>query len=324
MSGRSCSARTFPFVNFSIGRQRSSGILSKFHLLKAQGVISKFRAKADLLPAILIAFSKASFGDDIMLPTKLLKVEDNILPKIELVQPKIRVNILPSVENEKVRKVQTAKYQEFASRLNGLMQKEGSPIKNVNQLKDAIHVTYEMARRYTLGIAKPREEKMQILAEKFNVDISYLDHGSGIEPNVTAPFPITGRLVPVISWVQAGSWTTVESVPAGTQFEEWLPPNPKCGKNGYGLTVVGESMLPDFRPADKIYVNPDFQTNDLKTGDLVIVSCEGDLEATFKKLIVESGNMYLQPLNPDWPEKTIPLVDGCKLVGKVVGLYRDV
>ncbi|WP_312087617.1 LexA family protein [Acinetobacter variabilis] len=145
-----------------------------------------------------------------------------------------------------------------------------------------------------------------------------------LEPNVSASFPLTGRLVPVISWVQAGSWTSVESVPAGTQFDEWLPPNPKCGKNGYGLEVVGESMLPDFRPGDKIYVNPDFQPDDLKTGDLVIMSCEGEAEATFKKLIVESGNMYLQPLNPDWPEKTMPLMDGCKLVGKVVGLYRDV
>ncbi|WP_180089399.1 LexA family transcriptional regulator [Acinetobacter sp. YH12219] len=145
-----------------------------------------------------------------------------------------------------------------------------------------------------------------------------------IEKNVSDPIPLIGKLVPVISWVQAGAWTTVDSVPAGTQFEEWLPPNPKCGKNGYGLEVVGESMLPDFRPGDKIYVNPDFQITDLKTGDLVIVSCQGDSEATFKKLIVESGNMYLQPLNPDWPEKTIALEDGCKLVGKVVGLYRDV
>lgn len=145
-----------------------------------------------------------------------------------------------------------------------------------------------------------------------------------LDSNVTTPFPIAGRLIPVISWVQAGSWTSVDSVPTGTQFNEWLPPNPKCGKNGYGLEVVGESMLPDFRPGDKIYVNPDFQVSDLKTGDLVIVSCEGDKEATFKKLILESGNVYLQPLNPDWPEKTISLVDGCKLVGKVVGLYRDV
>lgn len=144
------------------------------------------------------------------------------------------------------------------------------------------------------------------------------------ENNVSEPIPLIGKLIPVISWVQAGAWTTVEAVPAGTQFEEWLPPNPKCGKNGYGLVVSGESMLPDFRPDDKIYVNPDFQIADLKTGDLVIVSCQGDSEATFKKLIVESGNMYLQPLNPDWPEKTIALEDGCKLVGKVVGLYRDV
>lgn len=145
-----------------------------------------------------------------------------------------------------------------------------------------------------------------------------------IEKNVSDPFPISGRLIPVISWVQAGSWTSVDAVPLGTQFDEWLPPNPKCGKNGYGLEVVGESMLPDFRPTDKIYVNPDFQVSDLKTGDLVIVSCEGDKAATFKKLIVETDNMYLQPLNPEWSEKAIALEDGCKLVGKVVGLYRDV
>lgn len=145
-----------------------------------------------------------------------------------------------------------------------------------------------------------------------------------IEKNVSDPIALIGKLVPVISWVQAGSWTSVDAVPNGTQFDEWLPPNPKCGKNGYGLEVVGESMLPDFRPTDKIYVNPDFQVSDLKTGDLVIVSCEGDKAATFKKLIVETDNMYLQPLNPEWSEKAIALEDGCKLVGKVVGLYRDV
>ncbi|MCO8056074.1 LexA family protein [Acinetobacter towneri] len=194
------------------------------------------------------------------------------------------------------------------------------------QVADAIGVSKTSVIYWEKDENLPKHDSLMALASTLGVTSDYLLNGknASIDNNVGVPFPLTGRLVPVISWVQAGSWTTVESVPAGTQFEEWLPPNPKCGKNGYGLTVVGESMLPDFRPSDKIYVNPDFQTNDLKTGDLVIVSCEGDLEATFKKLIVESGNMYLQPLNPDWPEKTIPLVDGCKLVGKVVGLYRDV
>ncbi|NWK73757.1 helix-turn-helix domain-containing protein [Acinetobacter sp. SwsAc6] len=195
------------------------------------------------------------------------------------------------------------------------------------QLADAIGVSKTSVIYWEKDDNLPKHESLMALAKVLSVTSDFLLTGKSsgdLGSNISAPFPIAGRLVPVISWVQAGAWTTVDSVPAGTQFDEWLPPNPKCGKNGYGLEVVGESMLPDFRPGDKIYVNPDFQITDLKTGDLVIVSCQGDSEATFKKLIVESGNMYLQPLNPDWPEKTIALEDGCKLVGKVVGLYRDV
>jgi len=195
------------------------------------------------------------------------------------------------------------------------------------QIAEAIGVSKTSVIYWEKDDNVPKHESLTALAAVLAVDTNYLLYGKGnaiVESNVSAPIPLAGRLIPVISWIQAGTWTTVDSVPEGTQFDEWLPPNPKCGKNGYGLEVVGESMLPDFRPGDKIYVNPDFQPDELKTGDLVIMSCEGEAEATFKKLIVESGSMYLQPLNPDWPEKTMPLVDGCKLVGKVVGLYRDV
>lgn len=34
--------------------------------------------------------------------------------------------------------------------------------------------------------------------------------------------------------------------------------------------------------------------------------------------------MYLEPLNPKWQEKITPLREGCKLLGKVVELYRYV
>lgn len=135
---------------------------------------------------------------------------------------------------------------------------------------------------------------------------------------------LEGRSIPVISWVQAGSWTGVDSVPNDTEFNEWLPPNADCGKNGYGLIVVGNSMKPDFKPDDRIYVNPDIQAFDLKTDDLVIIACRGESEATFKKLIIEGGEKYLQPLNPNWPEQIIKLTEDCCLVGKVVGLYRKI
>ncbi len=227
--------------------------------------------------------------------------------------------------------------EEFSKRLHAAMDAAGYPARGrARVLSQKFSVSDKGAGKWLNADAIPETSKIPLLASFLKINAEWLISGTGemsssetsnhknLDTNVSEPISLIGKLIPVISWVQAGSWTTVEAVPAGTQFEEWLPPNPKCGKHGYGLEVVGESMLPDFRPGDKIYVNPDFQPSELKTGDLVIVSCEGDAEATFKKLIVESGNMYLQPLNPNWPEQTIPLMDGCKLVGKVVGLYRDV
>lgn len=227
--------------------------------------------------------------------------------------------------------------EEFSKRLHTAMDAAGYPVRGrARILSQKFSISDKGAGKWLNADAIPETSKIPLIANFLKINSEWLISGSGemtssfnsktekLDNNVSYPLPIVGRLVPVISWVQAGTWTSVESVPAGTQFEEWLPPNPKCGKHGYGLEVVGESMLPDFRPHDKIYVNPDFQISDLKTGDLVIVACDGETEATFKKLIVESNGMYLEPLNPKWLEKIMELREGCKLVGKVVGLYRDV
>lgn len=135
---------------------------------------------------------------------------------------------------------------------------------------------------------------------------------------------INERPIPVISWVAAGSFSPIETVLKDTEIDEWLPFNKDCGKNGYGLKVTGMSMSPFFLPEDRIYVNPDIQPFDLQTNDLVIVACTNYAEATFKKLIIEGNIRYLQPLNPDWPEQIIKLSEDCRLVGKVVGLYRKI
>ena len=176
----------------------------------------------------------------------------------------------------------------------------------------------------------PKAASLDAIANEFSVTTEYILTGKSavskldINVDLSQKISIKGRPVPVISWVQAGAWTGVDSIPVGTQFEEWLPPNPDSGKNGYGLIVVGSSMKPDFKPSDRIYVNPDIQTFDLQTDDLVIVSCSGESEVTFKKLIVEGDNKYLQPLNPNWPDQIIKLTEDCRLVGKVVGLYRKI
>ncbi|OFD30317.1 peptidase S24, partial [Acinetobacter baumannii] len=173
----------------------------------------------------------------------------------------------------------------------------------------------------------PKTDSLKKLAELFGVSDSWLMHGTEekLDNNVvlSEKVPSDGRPVPVISWVAAGSFSPIETVLKDTEIEEYLPPNRRCGKNGYALKVVGYSMAPTFLPGDRIYVNPDIQTFDLKTDDLVIVACAGDSEATFKKLIIEGEgtSKFLEPLNPDWPDKIIKLSEDCRLVGKVVGLY---
>ena len=180
------------------------------------------------------------------------------------------------------------------------------------------------------GKSAPTGENLTNLANALKVDPNWLMSGKESQArfdnnvDVSKKISFDGSPIPVISWVAAGSFEPIETVLKDAEVNEYLPPIRECGKNGYGLVVTGISMLPKFEPEDRIYVNPDFQVSDLKTGDLVIVSCAGDNEATFKQLIIEGATKYLKPLNPKWDEQIIKLTEGCRLVGKVVGLYRKI
>ena len=180
------------------------------------------------------------------------------------------------------------------------------------------------------GKSAPTGENLTNLANALKVDPNWLMSGKESQVrfdnnvDVSQKIPFDGRHIPVISWVAAGSFEPIETVLRDAEVDEYLPPIKECGRNGYGLIVTGISMSPKFEPEDRIYVNPDFQVIDLKTGDLVIVSCAGDNEATFKQLVIEGTTKYLKPLNPKWDEQIIKLTEDCRLVGKVVGLYRKI
>ena len=180
------------------------------------------------------------------------------------------------------------------------------------------------------GKSAPTGENLTNLANALKVDPNWLMSGKESQAqfdnnvDVSQKIPFDGRPIPVISWVAAGSFEPIETVLRDAEVDEYLPPIKECGRNGYGLIVTSISMSPKFEPEDRIYVNPDFQVIDLKTGDLVIVSCAGDNEATFKQLIIEGTTKYLKPLNPKWDEQIIKLTEDCRLVGKVVGLYRKI
>ena len=126
--------------------------------------------------------------------------------------------------------------------------------------------------------------------------------------------------VPLISWVAAGSWSEVNPVTLA-DAEGYYPRPRNLSADGFALRVRGRSMLPKFEPDDIIYVEPNVSTLALKDGDLIVVQCNDDTEATFKQLVLgeTESDMYLKPLNPDWPEQKMVPMGECRLVGKVVG-----
>lgn len=197
-------------------------------------------------------------------------------------------------------------------------------------LARAAEVSGVAAGKWIHGDSQPKAGKLKLIARFLDVSDDWLLTGREASPrldnnvDLSQRIPFEGRPVPVISWVAAGAFDPIQTVLKDAEIDEYLPPIKECGRNGYGLVVTGISMSPKFEPEDRIYVNPDFQVSDLKTGDLVIVSCTGDSEATFKQLIIEGTTKYLKPLNPKWDEQIIKLTEDCRLVGKVVGLYRKI
>lgn len=137
--------------------------------------------------------------------------------------------------------------------------------------------------------------------------------------------PANDDKVPVISWVAAGSWSNVEPVSIDDIAIKWISRPARLSKNGFALIVKGRSMYPEFKPDDIIFVEPETGFLKLKDGDLVVVSCNDDTEATFKQLVIgeTSDDMYLKPLNPEWHEQKMLPIGNCNLVGKVIGKYVE-
>ncbi|QRX82225.1 hypothetical protein [Glaciimonas sp. PAMC28666] len=67
------------------------------------------------------------------------------------------------------------KYPELASRIQAAMKDNAI---TVTDIRIYLSISYEMARRYTLGQAMPRQDKILMLAELLKLSPAYLQFGS--------------------------------------------------------------------------------------------------------------------------------------------------
>ncbi|MBY0411361.1 MAG: S24 family peptidase [Burkholderiaceae bacterium] len=122
-------------------------------------------------------------------------------------------------------------------------------------------------------------------------------------------------MVPVISWVQAGTWQDAADPGQPGLAEEWMPSPVRCSAGSFVLRVRGASMEPKFHDGEMIIVDPEAEA---RNKSFVVVRLDDSKEATFKQLIIEGDHRYLKPLNPQWPDPIIEINGNATICGVVV------
>ncbi|MBD8531473.1 MULTISPECIES: LexA family transcriptional regulator [unclassified Massilia] len=149
------------------------------------------------------------------------------------------------------------------------------------------------------------------LEQQYKMGAGYLDRSADADTTSSkvpfdenvVPAPMGLRPVPVISSVQAGALRDMETPYQPGDGYAYEYTDQDLSAWAFALDVEGLSMAPDFRPGDRIIVDPEISPN---PGDFVIAR-NGSEQATFKKYrprgIDAAGNMVFElvPLNDDYP-----------------------
>lgn len=118
---------------------------------------------------------------------------------------------------------------------------------------------------------------------------------------------------PIITVVQASTWPSQIKL---SNHPEWLDSPIETSRNAFWLTVIGDSMTSvsgiSIPEGYLILVEPN---QNAKNGDLVVANTEGSNEVTFKKLVIDAGQTYLKPLNPNY--RPIEVSNKINIVGVV-------
>lgn len=194
---------------------------------------------------------------------------------------------------------------EYSDRLNAALKARST---SISQLAAGMGVSYQAVKRVLDGLSKAFSAANNTKAAAFlRISPDWLATGQGdmeaaFDGN-TRPAPMGMRSYPVISCVQAGALREI-TVPyaAGDGFDVEFGDD-EASRWAFFLEIDGDSMLPDFRPGDRVLIDPEVSP---RPGDFVAAR-NTKQEATFKKYrvrgISESGQevFELVPLNDNYP-----------------------
>lgn len=189
--------------------------------------------------------------------------------------------------------------------------------KDRNDLSRDLNLPYTTITSWCKGEFYPRIDKIQLLANYFNIQKADLVESK--ENLDMLGNPVTS--IPILGTVKAGyDYLAQENWIGTVDIETSLVGN---GKEYFALKVHGDSMSPVLIEDDIVIIR---KQNDFENGDIVVAIINGD-EATIKKGKKNDSSVLLQPLNTAYEPliftyaemKTIPV----EIIGIVKQLKRE-
>lgn len=183
-------------------------------------------------------------------------------------------------------------------------------------LADASDSTVSAISQYELGTAMPSANRLALIAKSLDVSLDWLISGSDNFQNDATRTADKVVKVPLISDTQAGGWREIMDNFQPGQADVWIETTERVSKNAFALRVSGNSMQDANNPRSIpdgaiVIVDPNVEP---QSGDIVVARLNGS--STVKKYVVDGGNYYLNPLNPDYRpilmEPPMEIVGVCK------------
>ena len=195
-------------------------------------------------------------------------------------------------------------------------------------IADHVGVKQPTVSQWEADLMVPRGESLKKLEEILKTNSDWILHGKGnpdaryvlVQPDSQEfkAISLSTKRIPVLSWVQAGSWSDIGCDDPAMTCSEWTETSADVSDHAFALIVRGDSM---FNPSDKrsladgvlVVVDTVFNAEPESLNHKIVVAMlEGTNEATIKEFIKDGPNMYLNPLNPRYP--IIHIDERCRIV----------
>lgn len=208
----------------------------------------------------------------------------------------------------------------LGERLRRLMKERGY---TYEQLGALLGMTPQTLNRYVLGQREPKAGAASAMALALGVDPLWLQGYDVPRLRMSAPAGTlpAGResAVPILGVIRAG-----EPILAVEAIEGYAAADVSDPEEYFYLRVTGDSMVnAGIREGDLILLR---QQNTAENGQIVACLVDGE-DATLKRFRAQKGMVILQPENPAYEPRIIPIQDFdnglARIVGVAVKLVRE-